>query len=322
MLRTTAPGLRAARPLASVAVQRLVRPVGLIVVAAVVGFVLARTLEKPGRPPGALTRTASAGLLAVRFPGDWTDRAARPLRGLALADRVTIGPRGARGGRMSIGAMRATGLGTLPAAFLASLPRRPTPRVVLLGPYRFDRYLDLRPRGAGEVVSIYLLATTRATVIASCQSPRPDRRFTAVCEQVLRTLRLARGVKVAENVDAAYALELNQILATLNEARLANGPDLLRRDLATRARAARRLAGAEAKAARTAKRLPAGIAVAANATLVSALRQAAGGYAALARAALAHDPSGYERAQRTLATAQRRLAGAFKALAELGYRLR
>ncbi|HLI60275.1 MAG TPA: hypothetical protein VKV21_11490 [Solirubrobacteraceae bacterium] len=302
--------------------QRLVRPVGLIVVAAVVGFVLARTLEKPGRPPGALTRSASAGLLAVRFPGDWGDRVSRPLPGLALADRVTIGPRGAHGERLSIGTTRASGLDALPAAFLASLPRRPTPEVVVLGPYRFDRYLDLHPRGAGTTVSVYLLATTRATVIATCESPRPDGRFTAACEQVLRTLRLARGVKVAENVDAAYALELNQILATLGEARLANGPGLLRRDLATRAHAARRLAGAEAKAARAAERLPAGIAVAANDTLVSALRQAASGYESLARAALAHDPSGYERAQRTLATAQRRLAGAFKALARLGYRLR
>jgi len=317
-----APRVRRSRPLASVSVQRLVRPVGLIVVAAVVGFVLARTLEKPSRPSGALTRTASAGLLAVRFPDDWTDRASPPPRGLALTDRVTIGPRGSRGRRMSIGTTRATSLGTLPAAFLASLPHRPTPRIVLLGPYRFDRYLDLRPRGAGAVVSVYLLATTRATVIASCESSRPDERFTAACEQVLRTLRLARGVKIAENVDAAYALELNQILATLNEARLANGPALLKRDLATRAHAARRLAGAETKAAAAARKLPAGIAVTANDTLVAALRQAAGGYDSLARAALAHDPSGYERAQHTLAIAQRRLAGAFKALAELGYRLR
>lgn len=295
---------------------------GLILVAAVVGFVLARTLEKPSRPADALTRTASAGVLTVRFPGDWANRTPRRLRGLSLAGRVTIGPRGSRSAQLSIGTTRATGLDTLPAAFMASLPRRPTPQIVVLGPYRFDRYLDLRPRGAGALVSVYLLATTRATIIATCESPRPDERFTAACEQVLRTLRLAPGVKIAENVDAAYALELNQILATLNEARLANGPDLLKRDLATRARAARRLARAESKAARAARRLPAGIAVSANDTLVAALHQAASGYDALARAALAHDPSGYERAQHTLATAQRRLAGAFKALAALGYRLR
>lgn len=298
------------------------RPVGLIVVAAVVGFVLAHTLEKPSRPSDALRRTASAGLLAVHFPADWAAQTARPLRGLSLRGRVTIGPRGSRAEQLSIGTARATGLDTLPAAFMASLPHRPTPQVIALGPYRFDRYLDLRPRGSGALVSVYLLATTRATIIATCESPGPDGRFTAACEQVLRTLRLAPGVKIARNVDAAYALELNQILATLNEARLANGPDLLKRELATRARAARRLAGAEEKAARAAAKLPAGIAVSANATLVAALRQAAGGYDALARSALAHDPSGYERAQHALATAQRRLAGAFKALAQLGYRLR
>ncbi|HET9094766.1 MAG TPA: hypothetical protein VFN36_06720 [Solirubrobacteraceae bacterium] len=300
---------------------RLVRPVGLIVVAAVVGFVLARTLERPARPSGALTRAASTRLLAVHYPGDWDPVRAPPLRGLSLGDQLAIGPRASAGERMVIGTARATSLGTLPAAFLASLPHPPTPQIVALGPYRFDRYLDLRPRGAGAVVSVYLLATTRATVIATCSSPRPDATFTAGCERVLRTLRLARGVKIAENVDAAYALELNQVLATLNEARLANARDLRIRDLATRAHAARRLAGAESRAARTARRLPAGIAVAANDTLVSALREAADGYAALGRAALAHDPSAYERAQHTLTLAQRRLAGAFKALAELGYRL-
>ena len=303
-------------------VQRFVRPVGLIVVAAVVGFVLARTLEKPSHSTDALTRTAAAGLLGVHYPGNWASQDAPSLRGLSLRDRVVIAPKSSSNERMAIGTARATSLGTLPAAFLASLPRRPTPQIVSLGPYRFDRYLDLRPRGAGAVVSVYMLATTRATIIATCASPHRNGPFTAACERVLRTLRLAHGVKIAENVDAAYALELNQILATLNEARLSNGPDLLKHDLTTRAHAARRLAGAESKAARAAAKLPAGIAVAANATLVSALHQAAGGYGALARAALAHDPHGYERAQHTLGQAQHRLTGAFKDLARLGYRLR
>jgi hypothetical protein len=302
-------------------VQRFVRPVGLIVVAAVAGFVLARTLEKPSRPSSALTRTTSAGLLVVHYPGDWSAQSSRQLTGLALDDRVAVGPKGSGSDRMALGTARATSLGTLPAAFLASLPRRPTPQVVALGPYRFDRYLDLRPRGAGAVVSVYLLATTRATIIATCSSPRPNEMFTAACERVLRTLRLAPGVKIAENVDAAYALELNQILATLNEARLSNGPDLLKRDLTTRAHAATRLARAESKAAAAARKLPAGIAVSANDTLVAALREASSGYDALARAALAHEANGYERAQHTLGQAQKRLTGAFKDLARLGYRL-
>jgi hypothetical protein len=301
--------------------QRFIRPVGLIVVAAVVGFVLARTLEKPSRPSNALTRAAAAGVVAVHYPGDWSAQSARPPTGLALDDRVAIGPKSSGSDRMAIGTARATSLGTLPAAFLASLPHRPTPQIVALGPYRFDRYLDLRPRGAGAVVSVYLLATTRATVIATCSSPRPSETFTAACERVLRTLRLAHGVKIAENVDAAYALELNQILATLNQARLANGQDLLKRNLTTRASAARRLARAESQAAQAARKLPAGIAVSANGTLVSALHNASSGYDALARAALAHDAPGYERAQHTLGRAQKRLTGAFKDLARLGYRL-
>src|SRR5579875_1742174 len=179
--RTIAPGVRRPRPLASMPVQRFVRPVGLIVVAAVVGFVLARILETPSRPADALTRTATTGPLALHYPGNWMARTAVTLRGLSLAAPVSIGPRDSHAEHLTIGTMHATSLGTLPAAFLASLPHRPTPQVVPLGPYRFDRYLELRPRGAGAVVSVYLLATTRATVIASCSSPRPSARFTAAC---------------------------------------------------------------------------------------------------------------------------------------------
>ena len=116
---------------------------GLIVVAAVVGFVLARTLEKPSRSSNALTRAASAGLLAVHYPGNWASQTSPPLRGLSLDDRVAIGPRRSNDERMAIGTARATSLGTLPAAFLKSLPRRPTPQIVALGPYRFDRYLEI-----------------------------------------------------------------------------------------------------------------------------------------------------------------------------------
>jgi hypothetical protein len=212
-------------------------------------------------------------------------------------------------------------VGTLPAAFLASLPGRPSPQIVALGAYRFDRYLDLRPRNSHEVVSIYLLATTRATIVATCVSPRASGPFTAACERVLATLRLARGVTVSAGVDAAYALELNEILATLNEARRADGPALANSSLATRARAARRLAGAETTAARAATRLTPGIATAANTTLATALDRAAGGYRALARAADAHDQAGYDTAQRTLKSAQTMLTNAFKMLARLGYRL-
>jgi hypothetical protein len=63
-------------------VQRFVRPVGLIVVAAVAGFVLARTLEKPSRPSNALTRTAAAGLVVAHYPGDWSAQPSRQLTGL------------------------------------------------------------------------------------------------------------------------------------------------------------------------------------------------------------------------------------------------
>jgi hypothetical protein len=301
---------------------RLIRPVALILVAALAGFLIARSAGSHHGDPDALGETASAPTFHVHYPDDWTRGDPPGLPGLVLNDAVGVHPSGSVTHRLSIGTARATTVGTLPASFLASLPSHPRPQTVALGGIDYDRYLNLRPRGTSGVVSVYLLATTRATIVATCAAPRPDGTFTAACERVLRTLRLAPGVAVSGGVDAAYALELNQILATLNQSRKADGPGLLVASLAERARAAVRLADAEAAAARAANHLSAGTAAGANAALAASLDQAAAGYRALAVAARAHDPSGYTRAQRTLKAAQARLEGAFKTLSRLGYRLR
>ena len=293
----------------------------MVVVAAVAGFLIARSAGSRHTNSSALTHVATAPTFHVRYPADWKRGRTPQLAGLTLAGAVGVRPSASTAHHLAIGTTPATTVGTLPASFLASLPRRPRPQTVRLGPIDYDRYLNLRPRGTDGVVSIYLLATTRATIIATCTAPRPDGTFTAECERVLRTLRLAPGVKVSGGVDAAYALELNQILATLNQSRKADGPGLLSHDLAERARAAERLGDAEAHAARAAQRLSAGTADDANATLAAALRQAAGGYRALAKAARARDEHAYDAAQKTLREAQTRLEGAFKELSRLGYRL-
>lgn len=300
---------------------KVIRPVAMIVVAAVAGFLIARSAGSHHASSDALNHVASAPTFHVRYPDGWTRGQSPRLAALVLSDPVGLRPTGSTNRWLTIGTTPATTVGTLPASFLASLPRRPRPQTVRLGPIDYDRYLNLRPRGSRGVVSVYLLATTRATIIATCSTPRRDGTFTAACERVLRTLRLAPGVKVSGGVDAAYALELNQILATLNESRKADGPGLLATSLDERARAAERLGDAEAAAARAARRLSAGTAAGANARLAAALQQAAGGYRALAAAARADDKHGYEAAQRTLKDAQKRLEGAFKTLSRLGYRL-
>ncbi len=302
--------------------KRFIRPLGLIVVAAAIGYVIARADHSGAhRPADALVHTAAAPTFTVHYPRDWQTVDPPGVRGLSLGHAVAVGPGGARQG-MQIGTAKVPTVGALPTALERSLPRRPRAQTVALGAYRFDRYLDLAPRGAHEVVSVYLLATTRSTIVATCTTPHPDGAFTAACESVLRTLTLARGVAVSGRVDAAYALELNEILASLNQARLANANGLEASSLARRARAAQRLGTAEERAAGTAERLSAGSATTANDTLVSSLREAASGYRALARAARHEDRSAYEAAQRTLESAQHRLAGAFKTLARLGYELR
>jgi hypothetical protein len=303
--------------------QRLIRPVALILVAAAVGFLIAHAAGSGHRHDSsdALTRSAAAPIFSIAYPEDWKAVDPPALRGLTLRDRVAIGPGGDRAQQMAIGTATVPIFNTLPAALLATLSQRPHAETVALGGERFTRYLNLRPREAGDVVSVYVLATTRATIIATCATPRPDGSFTGECERVLSGLRLARGVQASEQVDAAYALGLNQILATLSVARRADGPGLLGAGLDGRARAADRLARAEATAAGSAQRLSTGSASAANNTIVSSLREAASGYRALAQAAEHEDRSGYEAAQRTLIDAQRRLTGAFATLAHLGYAL-
>ena len=302
--------------------QRVIRSVALALVALAAGYLIARSARPSAHErPVALSRRASAPTFSVHYRRDWRTVAAPALHGLALSAPVAIGP-GATARRMAIGTARVATVGTLPATFLHSLAGRPRAQTVALGAYRFDRYLQLRPRGSGEVVSLYLLATTRSTIVATCVSPHPDGTFTVDCERVLRTLTLAPGVQVSGQVDAAYALELNGILSSLSQARKADGPGLLADSLAERARAADRLAAAEDHAATTAERLSPGSATTANDMLVRSLRQAAGGYRALAAAAGRDDRSAYEAAQRTLQRAQGRLTTAFKTLARLGYALR
>jgi hypothetical protein len=303
--------------------QRLIRPVALILVAAAVGFLIAHSVGagRHHHSSDALTRTASAPTFTLRYPEDWNAVDPPALPGLTLGDRVAIGPSSDPAQRMAIGTASVPTFDTLPTALVTTLSRRPHAETVALGGERFTRYLNLRPREAGDVVSVYVLATTRTPIIATCTTPQPDGSFTGECERVLSGLRLARGVQASRQVDAAYALGLNQILATLSVARRADGPGLLGAGLDGRARAADRLARAEATAAGSAHRLSTGDARAANDTIVSSLREAASGYRALADAAVHQDRSGYEAAQRTLIHAQRRLTGAFATLAHLGYAL-
>ncbi len=296
---------------------------GLVFIAAIVGFVLARSAGsgKHGGPP-KLDRTGSSSAFSVHYPSSWHGADPTSLPGVTLRDELAIGPSGSAAERLAIGTVRAATVGSLPAALQETLRGHPGPEAVQLGGYRYDRYLDLRPPGTSAPVSVYLLATTRSTIVATCAAPGPGTTFTAECERVLTTLRLAGGAAPSGGVDAGYALDLNAILATLNGVRATAGPDLRAPRLDTRATGADRLAAAESRAAAAAGRLSAGSAAGANRMLVGALHNAARGYRTLASAARSGDRTAYIAAQHTLTSAQQMLTEAFKRLAALGYRLR
>ena len=301
---------------------RFVRPVGLVVVAAIVGYVLARSASSSDSNGSSLSRTATSPAFTVRYPSNWATRPARTLPGLSLGHSVAVGPTATTGDRLQIGTSRVATVGTLPAGLLSSVSARPTAATVTVGPYTFDRYLDLHLHGHTGATSIYLLATTRATIAATCTTSGTGTAFAAQCERVLATLRLPAGTHPSAGVSAAYALQLNGILSTLNRARAADGPGLRSASVPARVRAADALATAEAGAAGQARKLPAGRAGAANLKLAGALTRAAGAYRSLATAATKDDRAGYAAAEKQLTGAQKTLTAAFKQLAALGYRLR
>jgi hypothetical protein len=297
-------------------------PILLVVVAAIAGYVLARAGSSKHQPP-QLSRTLSTKAFAVRYPSDWATTTPSTVPELSTPGTVAVGPTAvATGERLTLGTSAASTVGALPSAFLRSLDAAPHPQTVQLGTLRFDRYLDLHPRGGGGVTTLYLLATDSSTIAAACVAPHADSSFTAQCEQVLGTMRLAAGTTVAYGVDAAYALALNQALAQLNAARAGDGAGLKAPSLATRARAAQRLAAAETTAAGTIGKLSAGSAATVNRRIATALRDAGQAYAALATAARKDQTSGYDAAARRLTADQRALTVAFRKLAALGYQLR
>ena len=306
--------------------RRYAGPIILVVVAAVAGYVLARAGGSQPRSAGSapLSRTLSTHAFAVRYPSDWhaTQRTAVP--GVLGSGAVAVGPVAGSGvgERLELGTSAASTVSALPSAFLHSLGADPRPEAVILGRRRFDRYLDLRPRGSAGVTSLYLLATDRSTIAAACVAPRASTRFTAQCEQVLATLRLPAGVKPLSGVDAAYALSLNQALARLDSVRADAGPGLRSRSTATRARAADALAGAESAAAHAIGKLAAGSAASVNRRITAALRDAGQAYRALASAARSGNTDAYDAAAKRLTVDQHALTTAFRRLAALGYRLR
>jgi serine/threonine protein kinase len=277
----------------------------------------------PARPAPALASSASNDALELRFPATWR-RSDRPLAidGLDVARPValdaSVGAAGLVAGRTT-----ATGPTLLPAAFVKSLADAPVAERVRLGSVQALRYRGLRPPGAGRVLTVFAVPTSRGVATVVCRAPAASAAaFDADCERVAATLKLSGAKAYALGPQAGYARGADRALTALASARSRGRRALAgARTQGGQARLAAALATAHDRAVDALARMEVSPADAAgHAALVAAIRRARDGYARTARAARRHDAQGFAAGQRTVRDGDAMLRKAFGALKELGYR--
>jgi hypothetical protein len=110
--------------------QRLIRPVGLVIVAAVLGYVLARSAGGGSSSPDALTHSAQTVDFTIHYPSSWSTSGAATVPGLALERGVAIAPANAGGRGLAMGTIRAATVGRCPppscTRCLTARARRPS----------------------------------------------------------------------------------------------------------------------------------------------------------------------------------------------------
>jgi len=289
---------------------------------AVVGFALARYgSSKTTESPPPLDRQASVADFKINYPSGWTVEPPTPVPLVPLGDVLALAGDRPTQSRLVIGTQQTNAPTALPPRLAAAVPPTTRPQVVTLGGQRFLRYLNLTPRGQNVAESIYALPTTVGTITAVCSAPTFSVRFTSSCERLLSTIKLTTGDVTSVTVDPGYALELNHILAELNQVRRSAGPALRSASVSQRVRAASALATAHARAAAATSHIDAGTVSAVNQALVSALKANADAYRALAQAAAKANVPAYGRAQAALSTAGSGLNAVYDQLRQLGYQV-
>jgi hypothetical protein len=288
-----------------------------IAVAAVLGFVLARSALGGSSPP-TLSRPVSNSVLEASLPAGWPPQATQAAAGLGLTDALGA----ASGGRsIVVGRATTTDPSLLPASILASMRRAPAAQLVTLAGATFDRYSDLTLRAGSGSQWVYAVPTGSGTVLAVCRAPGQDAGFASICQRVVQSIRLRSG-PLSPGLVPAYGSTLTAAIGRLNAARSAWGSQLsTARTALLQASAANQLAAADTQAAATLTGAVAGPAQNANAAVVAALSAGANAYSALARAAAHRRVRVYRLSAAAVAQANDALASALTGLGAYGYRI-
>jgi hypothetical protein len=290
---------------------------GGIVVAAVLGFVIARSAHG-GSPPPALARPVSDSLLEVSFPNGWSLQPAQAEARFGL----TEGLGAASGGQLIVaGKASTTDPSLLPASILASARGTPAPQLVRIDGSTFYRYSPLALRAGNGSEWVYAVPTASGTILAVCRGTGSDTGFQSLCQRVVQSMRLRFG-SLSPGLVPAYASTLSAVVNRLNAARTTWDARLsTARTAHLQALAARQLAAAHARAAGSLTALDPGPARSSNDVLVSSLRADADAYNALANAAAHRRPRAYRISAAAVAQANAALSAALAALGSFGYRV-
>jgi hypothetical protein len=292
-----------------------------VLIAGLLGFLLARALSGSGSSAPRLDQRAAVGLLRVSFPAGWRRESPPSVPALGLADELALVPARPAGGLLVVG--RATTPGPsvlLPPSLLSATGHLGPAQVTTLDGAHYYRYLNETVRGLAGRSSLYVLPAGAGTIFGLCEQRGSDPAFAGICERIVGTVRPVSGGLLRVSLAPSYASALTAAMAKFSAARSTAGTALSRaRTPKAQAAAAAALATAHFQAAGAVAKLSAGPAQGANLALADALRKTGNGYQALSRAAAGNDARGYAAARSIVSGAATRLGAAFTQLGKVGY---
>ena len=295
----------------------------IVVIAAVIGFVVAGS--GGSKAPAVETPSAAAanGGLELRFPPSWKRLGAAPrIPGMRFEQPVALAPQGRSGGTSVVfGQVPRADAGNftlLPPAFLTAagfgqskVPPRKAVELTRSGIQAYE-YENLQAPGK---LTMFAAPTSAGVATIACSAPAAD------CEAIANTLKLRQGNALPIGPSKAFADAVQKALATVGTASRA-GRARLKAATTNRAQApaARAVSVAYDQAARSLEALSVGPGDAASQkALVARLRAGRQAWTRLSTAAAQHDARGYTAAKAAIATAEQNLQGAVRGLGAAGY---
>lgn len=299
--------------------------VPVAIVAAVFGYVVGTRHAAPSPQRQSPARSLYHAGLVLEYPTGWAPAHGSPaLPGLDLSQPLTLAPTGsgATEGLLS-GRLPAGEAAPLPAAFLAGLPSLPRTEVVDLVSTPALRYTDVRPRGYGRPLVMYVIPGSgeAGPLLLACFGMTAGSPALSACEGIVTDASASGAAPGAIAPEPGYARSLiGPVQALQRERSRLRAQMATSSSTATVAALARTLAERFQAVAGLLPRLTAPQAViVAQRQLEATLQEAARAYAALAAAAGAGSLGSYDSARTRIETAE---SGVDRALADyslLGY---